>query len=370
MNDSLPTMHAPLLIDVAGTTLKPYERERLRHPLVGGVTLFARNWADRNQLTRLCQAIKRARPDALIAVDHEGGRVQRFRTDGFTELPAMRRLGAHWRQAQGAGQAGQAALQAMDLATACGFVLAAELRACGVDMSFTPVLDLDHGRSDVIGDRAFDADPRVVTALARALTLGLTQAGMVACGKHFPGHGYARADSHVAKPVDGRPLATLLGQDALPYGYLRSALQAVMPAHVVYPAVDALPAGFSSVWLQRILRQQLGFNGAIFSDDLSMTGAREINGEAVDTTTAALAALHAGCDLVLLCNQSVVQRGAPIDDLIEGLAAAWAQGRWVPSQASELRRQALLPRLPWPDWAALMTDARYQQALAQLETLA
>ena len=360
-------MHAPLLIDVAGTTLTPPERDRLRHPLVGGVTLFARNWHSRHQLTRLCQSIKRARPDALIAVDHEGGRVQRFQTDGFTPLPAMCQLGAHWRRAQ--GQAGTSALAAMDMATACGLVLAAELRACGVDLSFTPVLDLDHGRSAVIGDRAFDADPRVVTALARALALGLAQAGMAACGKHFPGHGYAQADSHVAEPVDPRSLATLLRQDAMPYGHLRSALAAVMPAHVVYPAVDRRAAGFSRTWLQHILRQQLGFTGAIFSDDLSMAGARVIDGVAVDTTTAALAALQAGCDLVLLCNQSVVNHGAPIDDLIEGMAAAWACGRWQPSDASEMRRQALLPRQAALDWDALMQDARYQQALAMLATL-
>ncbi|TSE36053.1 beta-N-acetylhexosaminidase [Tepidimonas charontis] len=359
------TFHAPLIIDIAGPRLTDADRARLSHPLVGGVILFARNWRDRAQLQRLCRQIKRVRSDVLIAVDHEGGRVQRFRSDGFTHLPPMRDFGRLWRTAPET-RPGEAALAACNAATAAGYVLGAELRACGVDFSFTPVLDLDHGRSEVIGDRAFDTDPRVVTLLAQALMHGLRLAGMANCGKHFPGHGWAEADSHVALPVDERPLQTLLADDAAPYGWLSTALAAVMPAHVVYPQVDARPAGFSRRWLKDILRGELGFTGAIISDDLSMEGARWLDGRLVTPTEAALAALAAGCDMVLLCNQSTVEQGAAIDDLIEGLSRAWFEGRWVPDETAEARRRALLPLGPAPSWDALMVDARYQHALQYL----
>ncbi len=359
------TLHAPLVIDVAGTRLTDADRARLSHPLVGGVILFARNWRDRAQLQRLCAQIKRVRRDLLIAVDHEGGRVQRFRTDGFTHLPPMRDFGRLWREAPET-RPGEAALAACNAATAAGYVLGAELRACGVDLSFAPVLDLDYGRSEVIGDRAFDGDARVVTALAQALMHGLRLAGMANCGKHFPGHGWAEADSHVDLPVDDRPLEAILTDDAAPYGWLSASLAAVMPAHVVYPQVDARPAGFSRRWLRDILREGLGFTGAVFSDDLSMAGARVLDGRDVTPTEAALAALEAGCDLVLLCNQSTVDGGEPIDDLIEGLSRALIEGRWVPDETADARRRALLPTAPAPDWDALMADARYQHALELL----
>ncbi|MEO7886097.1 MAG: beta-N-acetylhexosaminidase, partial [Polaromonas sp.] len=181
------TQHAPLIIDIAGLTLTKADRRRLKHPLTGGVILFARNWQDRRQLGALCAEIKSIRQDLLISVDHEGGRVQRFRTDGFTHLPPMRALGTLWMKDQ---------LAATNAATACGYVLGAELRACGVDFSFTPVLDLDWGESGVIGDRALGRDPRVVTLLAKSLMHGLLQAGVANCGKHFPGHGFVKADSH------------------------------------------------------------------------------------------------------------------------------------------------------------------------------
>ena len=250
------------------------DRRRLEHPLVGGIILFARNWADRRQLTDLCADIKRLRGDLLILVDHEGGRVQRFKTDGFTHLPPMRVLGQMWQGEAGADPQANA-LQAMRAATACGYVLGAELRACGVDLSFTPVLDLDYGPSGVIGDRAFAPDAAVVSVLAKSLMQGLLQSGMANCGKHFPGHGFVAADSHTDMPVDRRSLKAILAADAAPYGWLGTALASVMPAHVVYPRVDARPAGFSSRWLQDILRARLGFGGAIFSDDLSMAGARQ-----------------------------------------------------------------------------------------------
>ena len=191
------TQHAPLIIDIAGLSLSKADRRRLKHPLTGGLILFARNWQDRQQLTSLCAAIKSIRKDLLICVDHEGGRVQRFKTDGFTHLPPMRALGELWIKDQ---------LRATNAATACGYVLGAELRSCGVDFSFTPVLDLDYSESSVIGDRALGRDPRVVTLLAKSLMHGLLQAGMANCGKHFPGHGFVKADSHTDIPVDKRSL--------------------------------------------------------------------------------------------------------------------------------------------------------------------
>jgi beta-N-acetylhexosaminidase len=382
------TQHAPLIIDIAGLALTKTDRQRLSHPLVGGIILFARNWQDRAQLTALCRAIKKLRADLLICVDHEGGRVQRFKTDGFTHLPPMRALGQMWLDDGKAGE-GTGALRASNAATACGYVLGAELRACGVDFSFTPVLDLDFkevapkqsqaiaapqggavrlGRpgaslSSVIGDRAFARDPRVVSLLAKSLMHGLLMSGMANCGKHFPGHGYVKADSHFDIPVDKRSLKAILADDAAPYGWLGTALASVMPAHVVYPKVDPRPAGFSSKWLNDILRGQLGFGGAIFSDDLSMAGARLIDGQEVSYAQAAVVALHAGCDLVLLCNQSL-DGGQAVDALIDGLTEAQVKGHWQPSEASEERRRALLPTAPAAEWDALMVQASYMQALS------
>lgn len=358
------TPHAPLIIDVEGLSLTAVDRKRLKHPLVGGVTLFGRNWQDRAQLTALCAAIKKVRRDLLICVDHEGGRVQRFKTDGFTHLPPMRALGEIWMNDAKRSQRGEGAgaMQATNAATACGFVLGAELRACGVDFSFTPVLDLDFGESSVIGDRAFARDPRVVSLLAKSLMHGLMQSGMANCGKHFPGHGYVKADSHVAIPVDKRSLKTILADDAAPYDWLSTSLCSVMPAHVIYPKVDARPAGFSSKWLNDILRTQLGFNGAIFSDDLSMAGARLLDGKEVSYTEAAVAALRAGCDMVLLCNQSL-NGGQAVDALIDGMTEAQLKGDWAPQEASEERRLALLPRVAAPDWDSLMVQPEYMHAL-------
>jgi beta-N-acetylhexosaminidase len=355
------TPHAPLIIDVEGLSLTAVDRRRLKHPLVGGVTLFGRNWQDREQLTTLCRAIKKVRRDLLICVDHEGGRVQRFRTDGFTHIPAMRALGELWMNDGKRGE-GAGAMQATNAATACGFVLGAELRACGVDFSFTPVLDLDFGESSVIGDRAFARDPRVVSLLAKSLMHGLMQSGMANCGKHFPGHGYVKADSHVDIPVDKRSLKAILADDSAPYDWLSTTLCSVMPAHVIYPKVDARPAGFSSKWLNDILRTQLGFNGAIFSDDLSMAGARLLDDKEVSFTEAAVAALRAGCDMVLLCNQSL-DGGQALDALIDGMTEAQVKGDWAPQEASEERRLALLPRVAAPDWDSLMVQPDYMHAL-------
>lgn len=364
---------SPVVLDIAGTALTKTDKQRLKHPLTGGVILFARNFESREQLTRLCRKIKKARPNILIAVDHEGGRVQRFKTDGFTHLPAMRALGQLWDmpsdEASGAAQKLSPHMHATDVATACGYVLGAELRACGVDLSFTPVLDLDHGDSGVIGDRAFARDPRVVALLAKSLMHGLLQSGMANCGKHFPGHGFVKADSHLDIPVDKRSLKALLDDDAAPYPWLSHSLTSVMPAHVIYSRVDKRPAGFSSRWLQDILRGQLGFQGLVFSDDLSMAAARVIDGQPVSYTTAALAALNAGCDMVLLCNQSLEGGGEAVDTLLAGLSEAIVKGEWVPHGASEERRLALLPTQPALAWDDLMTHRAYMQALDAVATL-
>ena len=355
--------HAPLILDVAGTRLTDDDRRRLAHPLTGGAILFARNWDNRAQLLELTASMKAVREDLLICVDHEGGRVQRFRTDGFTHLPPMRALGELWMDDGKGAKAvpGSGALRATNAATACGYVLGAELRACGVDFSFTPVLDLDWGESSVIGDRAFHRDARVAALLAKSLIHGLLLAGMGSCGKHFPGHGFVAADSHTEVPVDGRSLKAILADDAKPYEWLSTSLASVMPAHVIYPKVDALPAGFSARWLQDILRGRLGFTGAIFSDDLSMQGATV----AGSPTEAGIAALNAGCDLVLLCNQSL-DGGAPLDALIDGLEAALGQRRWQASGDSEARRVALLPQTEPLPWDELMHHAPYQRALDRL----
>jgi len=347
------SVHSPVILDIAGHALNDDDRRRLQHPLTGGVIFFTRNWQDRRQLTDVTAEIKSLRPDALITVDHEGGRVQRFRTDGFTHLPAMRRFGELWMQD---------AMRAIDAATSAGYVLGAELRACGVELSWTPVVDLDHGRSEVVGDRAFHRDARVASLLAQSLMLGLLRAGMNNCAKHFPAHGYAIADSHVARAVDDRSLEEILAEDAQPYDWLSTGITCVMPAHVTFPQVDELPAGFSARWLKDILRGRYGYTGAICCDDLSMEGAR-VAGSPVE---GGVAALNAGCDLVLLCNQSKVDNGRPVDELLDGLQRALDQGRWQADAQSEVRRLDLLPQsapLPWDD---LMHQAVYRQALERL----
>ena len=350
------TIHSPVVLDIAGTRLNAADKRRLRHPLTGGLVLFARNWESRLQLTQLTAEVKAVRPDVLICVDHEGGRVQRFRSDGFTAVPAMRSLGEMWMRDP---------LTATDAASAAGFVLGAELRACGVDLTLAPVLDLDHGPSGVIGDRAFHRDARVVTLLAKSVMHGLLLAGMAHCGKHFPGHGFVKADSHTEVPIDKRSLKAILADCAKPYEWLSTSLASVMPAHVVYPKVDGRSAGFSPRWLKDILRGQLGFTGAVFSDDLSMAGARQIDGQQISYAEAASLALDAGCDLVLLCNQSL-DSGAAVDDLLAGLTRSFEDGQWHLNPDSEQRRLSLLPQSAPRTWDDLMHDPVYQRALERL----
>jgi beta-N-acetylhexosaminidase len=279
------------MLDVVGTELTADDIRRLQHPLVGGVILFARNFKNCAQLSALTASIHAVRsPPLLIAVDHEGGRVQRFR-EGFTKIPPMREFGKIWDNNR---------KLAKELALEAGWILAAELRAHGVDFSFTPVLDMDYGDSLVIGDRAFHHDSRAINELAFSLMQGLKKGGMAAVGKHFPGHGFVVADSHVSIPVDERSFDEIAQNDMQPFRQMiDEGLAAIMPAHVIYPKVDDKPAGFSAKWLQKVLRERLGFQGVIFSDDLSMEGAT-VGG---DVTTRSLAALNAGCDMVLLCNR-------------------------------------------------------------------
>ncbi|MDE1942057.1 MAG: beta-N-acetylhexosaminidase [Betaproteobacteria bacterium] len=333
-------MSGPVMIDIAGFSPTAEEMDLIRNPLVGGVILFTRNYDAPAQLQSLTAALHALRPGLLIAVDHEGGRVQRFRS-GFTELPSMGSIGQ--RHAQDPALA-------LRLAEAAGFVLAWELRALGVDLSFAPVLDLDYGRSAVIGNRAFHRDPEIVSQLAVALRRGLHAAGFAAVGKHFPGHGFVEADSHHDLPVDSRPYAAIESDDLKPFQTLvQDGLEGIMPAHILYDAVDNRPAGFSPFWLQQVLRGRLGFDGVIFSDDLSMKGAVGAGTPA----ERARAALDAGCDMVLLCNDPVAAR-----ELLDGLAG-------YPWPAESARRLAMLA--PAQRLTPAAGVARYHAALAELE---
>lgn len=272
----------PVMIDVESLTLTAIEKEKIQHPNTGAIILFARNYQNPKQVSALIEDIRQTRDGTiLIAVDQEGGRVQRFQKD-FTRLPAVAKFKTH-----------------PQLVEKAGWLMAAELLAVGIDFSFAPVLDVDCGLSKIIGDRSFSSDCQQAATLAAAFSRGMRIAGMASTGKHFPGHGAVKLDSHLALPIDERDLETIRQHDLVPFKQLISeGLEAVMPAHIVYPKVDHLPAGFSSTWLQQILRLELGFNGTIFSDDLSMEGAASIG----NFFERAQHALSAGCDMVLVCN--------------------------------------------------------------------
>jgi beta-N-acetylhexosaminidase len=303
----------PVMLGIEGLELSEIDRERLLHPLVGGVILFTRNFESCAQLRRLTASIRDLRAERLvIAVDHEGGRVQRFR-EGFSALPPMRSLGETWDRDVAA---------AAEEATRIGRTIGGELRGHGVDLAFAPVLDLDYGASTVIGDRAFHGNPNAVAHLAAALREGLNAAGMAACGKHYPGHGHVAADSHTDVPVDERSFATIAADDLVPFGALAHAgLESMMAAHVIYPDVDSVPAGYSRKWCTSILRERMGFDGLLFSDDLGMAGAFT----AGDIVARADAAVEAGCDVALTCNDM-----AAADDLLS---------RWKPKAQPELARR-------------------------------
>lgn len=331
------------MLDLQGLEILPEERELLRHPATGGVILFARNYESPHQLQRLIAAIHELRtPALLVAVDQEGGRVQRFR-HGLSRLPP-----AAWY----AERYGEQAASAEHAACEGGWLMAAELRALGVDFSFAPVLDVDRGISEVIGDRAFGGRPNRVAALAQAWARGARQAGMPSVGKHYPGHGAVAADSHVEVPIDERAYTDIWLEDLAPFRYLiENALEGVMPAHVVYPAVDRDPAGFSRYWLQEVLRGRLGFQGVIFSDDLDMAAA-QLGG---DHPARARAALAAGCDMILICNNPGA--AGRIVESLAGYRDPVAQSRLV-----RLHGRGGVPL------AQLHEDPRWHQALTMVSS--
>ncbi|HUW98944.1 MAG TPA: beta-N-acetylhexosaminidase [Acidiferrobacter sp.] len=331
----------PVMMDLAGTTLSAAERKWLKDPLVGGVILFTRNYEDPEQLRALTSEIHDLRePPLIIAVDHEGGRVQRFRA-GFTPLPSCGQIGGLYAEDRS---------QARLLARSAGLVMAAELLVLGVDMSFAPVLDIGRGLGEVIGDRAFHSDPQIVAELGRQYVSGMTQAGMAATGKHFPGHGGVVEDSHRELPTDDRELATLEAADLVPFARLApTVLAGIMPAHVVYPRVDSEPAGFSHTWLNNILRRRLRFSGVIFSDDLSMVGAHG----AGNLGARAQKALAAGCDMVLACNDP-----GGLDGLLGALAG-------YENPASQTRITRLHGRPAWTG-PLLMEDIEYRESCRRL----
>lgn len=326
------------MLDIAGTWLTAEDRQILRQPQVAGLILFARNIEDPRQVRELSAAIRAVRPDLLLAVDQEGGRVQRLR-QGFVRLPAMRALADN--------------ANAEQLAEDCGWVMASEVLAAGLDLSFAPVLDLDHQRSAVVGSRSFEGNPELATRLAGAFIRGMNAAGMAATGKHFPGHGWAEADSHVAIPVDERSLEQIRTVDLQPFAQLSKQLAAVMPAHVIYPQVDNQPAGFSRRWLQDILRGELGFTGVIFSDDLSMAGAHVVG----DAACRIEAALAAGCDMGLVCNDRAAAELA--------LSALQRLKVQAPHGLARMRRQAF-PGIEYrqhPRWLAALSNLRAAQLI-------
>ncbi|MGB3623374.1 beta-N-acetylhexosaminidase [Ketobacter sp. MCCC 1A13808] len=334
----------PLMLDLEGTSLCQADIRRLQHPATGGVILFSRNIDSLAQTRELIAAVRQLRPELILAIDQEGGRVQRIR-EGVTRLPPLARLGEQYQQNPDA-----ALMQAANW----GWLMASEMLALGLDISFAPVLDLECGRSAVIGDRSFHHSADTVTALAKAYISGMHDAGMAATVKHFPGHGWAEADSHVAIPLDERDELEIDALDMIPFKQLCGVYDAVMPAHVIYSRVDPQPAGFSSYWLQTVLRQRLGFNGVIFSDDLTMEGASVAGGFA----QRAKRALDAGCDMVLVCNH---HQGA--DEVLDFLAQ---DSRYV---ADQTRLKTMLARR-MNTWEQLLADDRYGQIQLGMQTIA
>ena len=334
-----------LMMDLTGTELSAEEVDLLAHPAIGGVIFFTRNYESVQQLTSLVKLVRMAaqRP-LLLAVDHEGGRVQRFRKQ-FTVLPAIAKLGKKYAEDP---------LAARQLAYRMGWLMAAEVRAVDLDISFAPVLDLNYGVSRVIGDRSFHREPEIVAELAGAYINGMREAGMAATGKHFPGHGFVEADSHLAIPLDLRSKEAIMQADVLPFAQLmQQGLNAVMPAHVIYEQVDTQPAGFSRIWLQDILRGQLGFEGVIFSDDLSMEAAGVVGGYA----ERAEAALAAGCDMILACNK----RAGTIEIL--------DKVKLKTSEASAQRLNKMLGR-SFMNRSALLEQTHWRQAVEEISYLA
>ncbi|MBA57321.1 MAG: beta-N-acetylhexosaminidase [Pseudomonadales bacterium] len=330
------------MLDLEGTALSDQDIRRLQDPATGGVILFSRNIESVTQVRSLIAAVREVRPELILAIDQEGGRVQRIR-DGVTRLPPLAQLGGYYAKDREA---------AVHRARDWGWLMASEMLALGLDISFAPVLDVEVGRSAVIGDRSFHNDPQAVIELGRAYVEGMHEAGMAATGKHFPGHGWVEADSHVAIPTDERSLEQIETFDMQPFAALAGLLDAVMPAHVIYQQVDENPAGFSPFWLQTLLRDQLQFHGVIFSDDLTMEGAAVVGGY----PARARAALDAGCDMVLVCNN---QQGA--DEVL-----AWLEQSNI--SANQNRLMAMMARRE-VDWDALQQEPRYKNIRHSIEQL-
>lgn len=335
----------PVMIDIGGIELTQEDSERLKHPLVGGIILFTRNYESREQLQALTTKIHELRkPPLLIATDQEGGRVQRFREE-FTELPTARLFGEVFNENP---------KRAKRLAETSGWLMASELRSAGVDFSFAPVLDIDFGISEIIGSRAFHSDPETVADLAHAFMMGMHHAGMAATGKHFPGHGGVAPDSHLALPEDRRDFDAIAGEDLIAFErMIHYGLEGIMPAHISYPLIDEQPAGFSKVWIQDILRKQLGFQGVVFSDDLSMKGAHGIG----DSVARAEAALAAGCDMALVCNDEV-----SANEILDGL-------KWEIDPASLLRLAHMHGRTA-ETRKKLEANEHYHQSVEMIQHLA
>ena len=333
----------PLMVDVEGTALSPEDVDVLSHPLIGSVLLYTRNYRNPKQIAELCAAIRAIRsPHLLIATDHEGGRVQRFR-EGFTRLPAARLLGRRFDEDRQEG---------LRCAHVFGWLLAAELRAVGVDFSFAPCVDIDWGLSEIIGDRSFHRDAETVAALAAACLAGMREAGMAAVAKHFPGHGAVRADSHMALPIDRRSLADL-ETDLRPYRLLiENQLPGIMTAHVEYPAVDAMPASLSPRWISEILRGSLGFHGCVFADDLSMAGVAA----AGDILARARLALAAGCDVLPILNDR---------QAVHSVLASFKPDVALPASQARLVRMRARGAPP----IGLSSDPRWMAAVRTIEEL-
>lgn len=334
----------PVMMDLRGTQLQEDERDMLRHPLTGGLIFFSRNFESAEQIGGLVEEIHSIQDRRLlICVDHEGGRVQRFR-EGFTVLPPMHTFGTIYEENK---------KRARRLVETTGWLIASELNAVGIDFSFAPVLDLDYGISEVIGDRSFHRDPDIVSDLAHSLIIGMKHGGMAATGKHFPGHGAVDADSHVALPVDNRSLADIRMDDLVPFQRLIDyGLAAIMPAHVRYPQVDEAPAGFSRFWLQQILRNELEFQGVIFSDDLTMEGAT-VAGDIVDRADAAIVA---GCDMVLVCNNTV-----EVAKLLDGFRQE--------VEPTSMLRLARMHGRPMMDRKQLLADKHWRESVDTVSRL-
>lgn len=340
----MTTTTGVLMLDLDGYTLTAEERVLLQNPNVGGIILFSRNVDEPEQLLALNAAIREIRPDILLAVDQEGGRVQRLK-EGFTRLPPMLLLGQYWQKHP---------QQALALARDTGWLMASEVLAAGFDFSFAPVLDLHTGRSEVIGNRAFAAETATLVTLANAFMQGMHEAGMATTGKHFPGHGSVEADSHFALPIDNRTLAQIRAQDLQPFVQCMSQLDAVMPAHVIYPQADEHCAGFSRFWLQDILRQEMAFDGVIFSDDLVMAAASA----AGNMSQRVEQALRAGCDMLLVCNNR--------EAALEAIVAADTHAALISSASAA--RLSSMRRRQMPVWGELQQGERWQQVHKQLES--